>query len=236
MKRIRSHQTASCCKAIPSLRRTSIFRFYAMPDPMARYIGMSLFILLITVGVTHAQDTIHGSPDSFPLESSIGVNAISNPTPPASLTVVGEIRTINENGQPRLWGGGRHKAVRYGTTGVESGLCRNDSATVEFGLSTIAVHWQGVAEACPAGTWVCTVEDFEDEFFICDTALPELAYHATSCDGMEIDDLPDNHFGWSESGWNEQFPMWRFSESGGWAATGTPCEMYPVWCCSVVQP
>lgn len=80
----------------------------------------------------------------------------------AAMKVSGEVRTVDEAGDPRLWGKGRPGTDVYGS-GRGSTCFPNDG--VKFGLSLTAETWGSAAQACPAGTWVCTADDV----LACDT-------------------------------------------------------------------
>lgn len=150
------------------------------------------------------------------------------------MTVEGEIRTVDSAGQPRLWGKGRQGVIRYGTTGVESGLCLNDSETIEAGLSNAVTSWGSAESACPAGTWVCSLEDLKDNI-VCDTDRHDSDSDAISCDGSPVDFDKDNHKGWIDSPAYIQRPAMVYWELGTWGST-LSCINYPVWCCSEYQP
>jgi hypothetical protein len=135
----------------------------------------------------------------------------------------------------RVWGQGRPQTARYGTGGVETGLCVN--ALVLSGLSLHTANWEGAAAACPRGTWVCTMA----EVGICNTARPD----SPTCDQRDclnncINRAANDHDGWvadgaSDGSWdlattsaNAQFR----TELGSIGIT-LPCGELPVWCCSL---
>lgn len=142
----------------------------------------------------------------------------------------GEIRTIDSTSNSRLWGQGRPNAVRYGTTGIEAGLCTNGS--IKFGLSKGIVDWAGVSAQCPAGTWVCT--ELERGTAACDTARPDTTTDAVDCSASPGDqNLPaNNHVGFvADTESTNLYYVRNVSESGS-GSGGRPCEQKPVWCCS----
>lgn len=156
-------------------------------------------------------------------------------TPPAAMTIEGEVRTVDSAGHTRLWGKGRgNAAVRYGETGIETGLCTSVDGTVKYGLSRGEVNWGSAADACPAGTWVCNVSDFGVLGFTCDTARPDSGSDAYSCDGTAIDRPEDDHFGWiADTGTLPETMLYILcAEQNSWANVYQSCEYYPVWCCS----
>lgn len=99
---------------------------------------------MVSSGTTSGQEilTVKG-------DGNFGVRTSS---PSAALHVVGEVRTTNAAGSGRVWGEGRPSAVRYGTSGVESGLCANGA--ISFGLSYGIAEWSGAQASCPVGTWL----------------------------------------------------------------------------------
>ncbi len=140
----------------------------------------------------------------------------------AALTVAGEVRTVTSSDAPRLWGKGREGTVRYGNLG---GLCTNGS--VRFGLSKIAVEWGSAADACPAGTWVCT--NAERGFAACNTIRADSSADGLDCDGSTFNWLPSGHFGWVADDWGEiEGLVWR-ENGGAWSVR--VCSSLPVWCC-----
>jgi hypothetical protein len=150
---------------------------------------------------------------------------------PAQVTVAGEVRTVDPNGEARLWGRGRPgtgvypKAITPGTH-----YCVNPDTGVKFGLSTAWVDWGAAAEACPSGTWVCRLQDL----VACNTARPDTDADEQKCDGSYENWAADNHYGWvADVSASPSTPGWShaFSESGSTLTTGAGCRGYPVWCC-----
>jgi hypothetical protein len=126
---------------------------------------------------------------------------------------------------------GRPNTIRRGTVGTESGLCTGPTGA-KFGLSMLAVSWEGAAAACPLGTWVCTAT--ERGTAACDTARPENGgCEALSCAGSCIDRAASNHFGWLAAPGNfNHLSGTAMGELGGTELLPTACEHNPVWCCS----
>jgi hypothetical protein len=154
------------------------------------------------------------------------------PTPPgnpsAGLTVEGEVRTVDSSGAPRLWGRGRAGVVVYAQA-IVGGYCLNSSAgNVHFGLSNVMVDWSSAADACPAGTWVCSVSELQ----ACNTARPSQVADDRLCDGTGFDE-PEN----AQPGWTAEtstlaagFDGRAFKEDGSSGSSAT-CSLLPVWCC-----
>ena len=147
---------------------------------------------------------------------------------PAALHVDGEVRTVDEADQPRLWGRGRRNAGVF-TSGAKFGCVNGD---ISFGLSRLIVDWGSAADACPAGTWVCR----GDEVVACDTErLDNPSTDWFNCDGSSHSYAPDAHSGWVADAFeDETLPTTLYgalrSESGG-AGFGISCSYRPVWCC-----
>jgi hypothetical protein len=146
----------------------------------------------------------------------------------AKLTVAGEVRTLGPGGEPRLWGRGR-KGVgvypRHITPGIH--FCTNGAGT-KFGLSTASVDWGSAADACPAGTWVCT----EDEVTPCNTRRPDSIDDGILCDGSPVSYAESAHYGWVEdhTPGDLSYQGVGLSEAGDRSLL-RPCWTLPVWCC-----
>lgn len=135
----------------------------------------------------------------------------------------------------RVWGQGRPQTARYGTGGVETGLCIN--GLVLSGLSVHTTSWDGAAAACPQGTWVCTMA----EVGLCNTARPD----SPTCDQRDclnncINRPANDQDGWVADGASEG--SWDLATSSAAAQVRTelgsivitlPCSQIPVWCCSL---
>lgn len=150
--------------------------------------------------------------------------------PTAKLEVVGEIKSTDGSGNTRLWGQGRANIARFGTTGSGTGLCTNGS--VSFGLSNVAVTWDGAHSACPSGTWVCT--GAERGTAACDTARFDSTSDAVSATASSQDFPANAHIGWlsdaTAGATNELFGA-TVSEQGTSSSDWTR-SMRPVWCCN----
>lgn len=158
------------------------------------------------------------------------------PLPSAAMRVVGEIRSVDENKQPRLWGEGRPGTERYGQLGVETDLCVNASGDVEFGLTNYIVEWASSPAVCPIGTWVCTYAEVSG--IACDTARPDDLSDSRDCDHESVDKEPDAHIGWLADVYSMgDTDVWRQGKSErGHGTIMWYCNAYPVWCCSEYQP
>jgi hypothetical protein len=148
----------------------------------------------------------------------------------AELTVVGEVRTVDSGGEPRLWGVGRPDGFIYGNVGR---FCTH--LGVSFGLTRGVATWGKAAEVCPAGSWVCRIEDVEGSGS-CNTArpydFPSLgAAEWYQCDGAF------RHFTTSQTGWladagaTSNLSPATFGETGSVGAGHLSCRGLPVWCC-----
>lgn len=165
--------------------------------------------------------------------SDNGANiGVGTTTPLAKLQVVGEVRTTDATNAPRLWGQGRAGNPRYGTIGPEQGLCTNGN--IHFGLSWMAVSWDGSAAACPAGTWVCTSSERGNG--ICDTARVDTGADGYDCFSNNFFDWPANaHFGWLVDLPGPGTGLYgRYTDEQAFnvAVIAFGCDRFPVWCCS----
>jgi hypothetical protein len=144
----------------------------------------------------------------------------------ATLTVEGEIRTIDSDGDPRLWGRGRPYTNVYTTEESTGEDCQ--SGDVVFGLSHHIVDWGSAADACPAGTWVCDLWEIP---WGCDTDRPDSNQDYMSCSGASVDVLPDRHVGWVARPHQESLHwgnvVFEYAAYGSWKS----CNSLPVWCC-----
>jgi hypothetical protein len=158
--------------------------------------------------------------------SVTGTTGLGVTSPTAKLEVAGEVRTLDGNGNNRLWGQGRPGTQRYGSSGFESGLCTGMG--VSFGLSQIISHWDGAAAACPRGTWVCTAAERGTN--VCDTNRPDPGSDWFTCAGVGVDTPATSNLGWvADQGGEVQGK--QVNEQGTGALTGV-CNVLPVWCCS----
>jgi len=152
------------------------------------------------------------------------------------ITVVGEVRTVDEIANPRLWGKGRPNTKRYGTAGVESGLCI--AGSIDYGLSFNVVDWGSAADACPAGTWVCSIDDLKSggmPYSACNTARPDTIVDEMTCDGTGLNAVGSSHRGWlADTHATETYTGYTYSEALDISNvfSSLSCESRPVWCCS----
>ena len=124
-----------------------------------------------------------------------------------------------------LWGEGRPGAARYGTS---LGLCTNGD--VQYGLSAQAVSWEGVASACPADTWVCSMSEVA---VACNTNRPDGDCDYRGCDWNCFDLPANNHYGWVLDGTSTGSPDAAWIVTEGVQPLGFySCLHIPVWCCS----
>ncbi len=147
----------------------------------------------------------------------------------ATLTVEGEVRTVQPSGAPRLWGRGRPGAVRHGKLGsLGEELCAN--GPFRFGLSEIMVDWGSAADACPAGTWVCA--EWERGSLPCNTLRNDGSRDGNDCSGGDLDWTQDGHKGWLAN--VEGTTIGRIAVEAGGLNSLRTCYHLPVWCCSEV--
>lgn len=143
----------------------------------------------------------------------------------AAMKVEGEVRTVDDAGEPRLWGKGRPNTSVY-VTGSGFPCFGNDG--VKFGLSRVAETWGSAAQICPAGTWVCKAGDV----VTCNTSRPD----STTADGLDCAgntfNLPANgHIGWLAGAGSGGFGGATFDEQGNQSQSVLGCNFLPAWCC-----
>ena len=152
---------------------------------------------------------------------------VATPTGAARMTVEGEIRTVDENDEPRRWGRGRPDLTVHGTMSDFLGEvpCQGEDGVL-CGLGSVMVDWGSAADGCPTGTWVCRANDFSTA---CDTVRPDDSTDALGCDGSAIDRAAYWHGGWLAE---------AYYGFGGYQVEGDPilrstqpCLSIPVWCC-----
>lgn len=152
-----------------------------------------------------------------------------------TLTVDGEVRTVDTEGEPQLWGRGRRGADLWGQ-GAFDGPC-NDGGSLRLSLSTLSVGWGSAPDACPVGTWVCDQE--EALAGACNTSRTD------TTDGSDWRDCTTakggnwestGHFGWVED--RAPFNVPGISPELGTAISEDRntteffvCSLLPVWCC-----
>lgn len=105
-------------------------------------------------------------------DKSTGNLGVGTNTPTSSLEVKGEIRSIDDFGDNRLWGQGR-KVYMDGSWNTSP-----SNANIEYAYSQELATWYGAQSACPANTWVCG----PDELAIGDTLVAIPVYTGYSCD------------------------------------------------------
>lgn len=147
----------------------------------------------------------------------------------AKVTVVGEVRTVDAAGEPRLWGQGRPGTDVYPKPLVPgTHYCFNAATSVTYGLSKMIAEWGAAASACPAGTWVCKSSDI----VACNTTRPDTSDDYLACDGTGVGGFDeDEHPGWlAEAG--DVIPSFgAVMQEDGVLTNGAACFLLPVWCC-----
>ena len=89
---------------------------------------------------------------------------------------------LNSSGSTdKLWGKGRPGANLRTHAGA-TGYCTTPSG-INFALSFTFAPWEGAAEVCPAGTWVCRVSDLPPSGSC--TLQPLTTRSFRGCDGTE---------------------------------------------------
>lgn len=146
------------------------------------------------------------------------------------LETTGEIRTVDESGEGRLWGKGR-PGIELMTHTDPNGYCTTSSG-IHYALSKNYVSWFDAEVACPIGTWVCTRSEFP-ESGSCDINTISTCAGRT-CAGDPYD--CDNHSaldGWLSDIFNQQPNIALLKNTSNHAnATGTGgCLELRVWCC-----
>lgn len=165
---------------------------------------------------------VDGAPGPTPRVAAVAGNT------EARMTVDGEVRTVDEDGDPRLWGRGRPAVDLYLRPIVNEPCVNFDAGGVQYGLSNVIVEWGSAADACPAGTWVCE----PSEVAACDTSRPDDDdLDALGCDGGWIDFAADDHRGWTARKASGSFHGIAVGESTGGGVGWPTCIHYPVWCC-----
>ena len=158
----------------------------------------------------------------------VGINTI---TPNSTLEVRGEIRSTDSTGQNRLWGKGR---PGISTVTDYSGFNCTDGGH-RFYVSNTMVSWGSAAQACPAGTWVCTAA----ERGTTECSPNGVSESYVDCAGASHDAKQNGNFGLYEF-----IPAWVADADGsnhldgkvvrlnGWVTSAHGCNYRPVWCCS----
>jgi hypothetical protein len=127
-------------------------------------------------------------------------------------------------GSGHLWGRGRPGTKMWGPGDL---LCSNGA--IVFGLSEVAVTWEGAAEACPQGTWVCTLEERGQG--ACDTSRFDGSCDGYGCNGTCINFIGTQLFGWSAEAATPT-DGYVVKETGGAGTPAPTCDALPVWCCT----
>ena len=120
-------------------------------------------------------------------------------------------------------------SVRYGMTGIDAFLCRNQTTGIRYGLSRKIGTYTDAHRLCPAGTWVCSLSDMGTSG--CNTARPDGTCDSIECTGACQDLAESNHRGWVSKASTSTTSGITFSE-GGTETAGGLCQYNPVWCCS----
>ncbi len=148
------------------------------------------------------------------------------------LQTPGEIRTVDESGNNRLWGKGR-PGTELLTHTDSNGYCTNSSG-IHYALSATMAAWHNAAEVCPAGTWVCTDSEFPDTEGSCDIQ-PVLGNTKRLCNGMVESGDYDTHDkleGWiSDLLYSPESSLTRGTFNNIWGGFRSICSQYRVWCC-----
>jgi hypothetical protein len=192
--------------------------------------SLSLIIIAMLAGVASHTP---GESDVFYQEAD---ERFAPPLPPAAMSVVGEIRSVDENQQPRLWGKGRRGVVRYGTGEIESVLCLNVNGNVEFGLSNVLTHWDSADHGCPSGTWVCSSNELSGTPWPCNTDRIDSLVDGIECNGAELNFPEYLNAGWISDVLAPYSYQIVFEDGTSTYSNENPCRSFPVWCCSEYQP
>ena len=145
----------------------------------------------------------------------------------------GEVRTTDGAGNPRLWGHGR-PGTGLMTHDTVSETCGN--ILNGYALSTQLVTWEGAAQACPAGTWVCSLDDLP---LSGSCNVPQnLYFDKMDCDGSAPGANVNFLFGWVADSYSATSGSLVLSSNMGRSGI-VSCNFYRVWCCwkkSVIFP
>jgi hypothetical protein len=202
-----------------------------------RWVSIALSVTVVCVGVvtTDAAQSVY--PVRFDDDEAVREESVNGAEAPlgvdsgaSAITVEGEVLTVDPSGEPRLWGRGRPGTAVYLSTATGTArLCSN--GPVKLGLSAHVVDWGSAADACPAGFWVCTVQERGTDD--CDTLRGDESVDGFDCAGGYLDWTSGNHLGWTANG----------SLSGGLSGIAVgekyfpgafsrqTCISLPVWCC-----
>jgi hypothetical protein len=151
------------------------------------------------------------------------------------LELPGELRTVDGEGNNRLWGKGRPGTGLH-THDVPNGYCTT-SAGINLALSEGSEIWGNADDLCPAGTWVCSQNDMLDGSCPIVPLVTVLWYE---CDGTEPPtgiQIYNYLYGWISDEYNEEGPNIQglTAKSNGWInwekRTLMKCSMIRAWCC-----
>ena len=130
----------------------------------------------------------------------------------------------------KLWGKGR-PGTELLTHTDPNGYCTASSG-IHYALSATMSTWYTVAEVCPAGTWVCTENDFPD-IGLCPIQTV-LGYQRRLCDGSTDSayDNQDSLEGWiSDLKSSPENSSTKGTFNNNWSGHRSICYFYRVWCC-----
>ncbi|MHB8790836.1 MAG: hypothetical protein ACYDBT_13250 [Desulfobulbaceae bacterium] len=151
------------------------------------------------------------------------------------LELPGELRTVDETGNNRLWGKGRPGTGLMTHTDPD-GYCTT-SAGINLALSEGRDIWGNADDLCPAGTWVCSQNDMLDGSC---PIQPFWGYLWFDCAGESFPatlTLYSYQYGWVSDEYNDEGPNIQgvVANSIGWTnlakPTITKCYMIRAWCC-----
>lgn len=148
------------------------------------------------------------------------------------LEVPGEVRTVDESGNNRLWGKGR-PGTKLLTHTDPNGYCTTDSG-IKHALSYNLGAWGSADNVCPAGTWVCSSNELPTTG---SCPIEEIiARPSVNCDGTSSGStVMTVAVGWvadvHPNLGNEDLGLGK--NSANWlGSTGSRmCVAYRSWCC-----
>jgi hypothetical protein len=141
---------------------------------------------------------------------------------------VGELRSVDSTGEPRLWGKGRPRAKIYGPDDGSGAFCSQGS--IRFGLSEGVADWGSADSACPEGTWVCR----QSEIFgapACNTVRPDTLIDMRLCDGDAVNFAENSHVGWLADQMEPSNASGLVLNEAGLVSFFETCASAPAWCC-----
>jgi hypothetical protein len=150
------------------------------------------------------------------------------------LELPGELRTVDGAGNNRLWGKGRPETGLF-THDVPNGYCTT-SAGIKHALSSASDTWGNADDACPTGTWVCSLADLPTTGACPIAPLNTFSY--ILCDGTEVPAggaVLSFQYGWVSNAYELSTfgSMGTIRPSDGWIfeVSGQKCLSMKVWCC-----